>query len=55
MSGDLNLLIFRDAKNAEHGKIAPAWNVSGTRDFHSPASFVEFLLNEERFQTGRID
>jgi len=26
-----NLLIFRDAKNAEHGKIAPSWNVSGTR------------------------
>jgi hypothetical protein len=24
------LLIFRDAKNAEHGKIAPNWNVSGT-------------------------
>jgi hypothetical protein len=28
-----NLLIFRDAKNAEHGKIAPNWNVSGTRGF----------------------
>jgi hypothetical protein len=28
-----NLLIFRNAKNAEHGKIAPNWNVSGTRDF----------------------
>ncbi len=28
-----NLLIFRDAKNAENGKIAPNWNVSGTWDF----------------------
>jgi hypothetical protein len=26
------LLIFRAAKNAENGKIAPSWNVSGTRD-----------------------
>ncbi|SRR6266851_818939 len=25
------LLIFRPAKNAEHGKIAPNWNASGTR------------------------
>ena len=24
---------FRDAKNAEHEKIAANWNVSGTRDF----------------------
>jgi len=28
-----NLLIFRDAKNAENGKIAPNWNASGTRTF----------------------
>jgi hypothetical protein len=28
-----NLLIFRPAKNAEYGKMAPNWNVSGTRDF----------------------
>jgi len=27
------LLVFRHAKNAEHGKIAPSWNVSGMRDF----------------------
>src|SRR6266850_6706187 len=27
-----NLLIFRDAQNAENGEIAPNWNVSGTRD-----------------------
>jgi hypothetical protein len=27
------LLIFRSAQNAENGKIAPNWNVSGTRDF----------------------
>jgi hypothetical protein len=26
-------LIFRDAKNAENGKIAANWNVSGTRKF----------------------
>src|SRR5882762_10406834 len=32
----LNLLICRDAKNAEHGEIAPNWNVSGTRDFRDP-------------------
>jgi hypothetical protein len=29
-----DLLIFRDAQNAENGEIAPSWNVSGTRDFH---------------------
>jgi hypothetical protein len=29
-----DLLIFRDAKNAEHGKIAPNWNVSGTRGLY---------------------
>jgi hypothetical protein len=28
-----NVLIFRDAQNAENGEIAPNWNVSGTRDF----------------------
>ena len=28
-----NLLIFRDAQNAENSKIAANWNVSGTRDF----------------------
>jgi hypothetical protein len=27
------LLIFRDAQNAENGKIAPNWNASGTRVF----------------------
>jgi hypothetical protein len=27
-----NLLVFRDAKNAEHGKIATNWNVTGTRE-----------------------
>jgi hypothetical protein len=27
------LLIFRNVKNAEDGKIAPNWNVSGTQDF----------------------
>jgi hypothetical protein len=28
-----NLLIFRDAQNAENTKSAPNWNGSGTRDF----------------------
>jgi hypothetical protein len=28
------LLILRDAKNAENGKIAANWNVSGPQDFH---------------------
>jgi hypothetical protein len=36
-----NLLIFRDAKNAAHGKIAPNWNVSGTRDFQPAVQFCE--------------
>ena len=35
------LLIFRDAKNAEHGKIAPNWNVSGTRTFQPAGQFRE--------------
>jgi len=29
-----NLLIFRNVQNAENGKIAPNWNVSGTEIFH---------------------
>ncbi len=33
------LLVFRDAKNAEHGRIGPNWNVSGTRDFHFSCQF----------------
>ena len=41
MSGVLNLLIFRDAKNAEHGRIAANWNVSGTRDFQPAVQFCE--------------
>jgi hypothetical protein len=36
-----NLLIFRDAQNVENGKIAPNWNVSGTRDFQ-PACHISF-------------
>jgi|SRR5579863_6246960 len=36
-----NLLIFRNAKNAENGKIAPHWNVSGTRDFQPAVQFCE--------------
>jgi hypothetical protein len=37
----LNLLIFRDAKNAEHGRIAANWNVSGTRDFQPAVRICE--------------
>src|SRR6267378_4495264 len=37
----LNLLIFRDAKNAEHGRIAANWNVSGTRDFQPAVQICE--------------
>ena len=33
------LLVFRDAKNGEHGRIGPNWNVSGTRDFHFSCQF----------------
>ncbi len=35
-----NLLIFRDAKNAEHGKIVPNWNVSGTWGFRFSCQFL---------------
>jgi hypothetical protein len=35
-------LIFRHAKNAEHGKIAANWNVSGTRTFQ-PTRLERFL------------
>jgi hypothetical protein len=47
-----NLLIFRDAKNAEHGKIAPNWNVSGTRDFHFSYQFCEVLLEQKNLKPG---
>ena len=33
------LLVFRDAKNAERGRIGANWNVSGTRDFHFSCQF----------------
>ena len=36
-----NLLIFRDAQNAENAKIAPNWNVSGTRTFQPARQFRE--------------
>ena len=39
-----NLLIFRDAQNVENGKIAPNWNVSGTRDFQ-PACHISISGN----------
>jgi hypothetical protein len=35
-----NLLIFQDAQNVENGKIAPNWNVSGTRNFRRLANLV---------------
>jgi hypothetical protein len=45
-----NLLIFRDAKNAKNGKIAPNWNVSGTRDF----SFAQPLIPARGFTLSQI-
>jgi hypothetical protein len=38
-----NLLIFRDAQNA---KIAPNWNVSGTRTFQPARQFREARTEE---------
>jgi hypothetical protein len=35
------LLILRDAKNAENGKIPPNWNVFGTRTFQPARQFRE--------------
>jgi hypothetical protein len=35
------LLIFRHAKNAEHGKTAANWNVFGTRTFQPARRFRE--------------
>ena len=35
------LLILRDARNAENGKIAANWNVSGTRAFQPARQFRE--------------
>ena len=37
----LQFLIFRDAKNAERGRIAANWNVSGTQDFQFSCQFSE--------------
>ncbi len=37
------LLILRDAKNAEYGKIAFNWNVSGTRLFAGRAAFLRLF------------
>jgi hypothetical protein len=39
-----NLLIFRDGQNAENGKIAPNWNVSGTRDFSFPKQNANYRV-----------
>jgi hypothetical protein len=45
-----NLLIFGDTRNAEHGKIAPNWNVSGTRDFVFPfPSQCSIRLGQDRW------
>jgi hypothetical protein len=42
-----SFLIFRDGLNAENGKIAPNWNVSGTRDFSFPNKVQITALNCE--------
>ena|SRR6267154_144258 len=49
-----NLLIFRDAKNAETGKIAPNWNASGTRDFQFSCQFCEVFLERKKISKRRI-
>jgi len=50
---NMQLLIFRNAKNAEHGKIAPNWNVSGTRDFQFSCQFCEvFSRTKEDLKPG---
>jgi hypothetical protein len=38
------LLIFRDGQNAENGKIAANWNVSGTRDFSFPKQNTNYRV-----------
>jgi len=49
------LLIFRDAKNAENGRIAATWNVSGTRLISRPTRIFDSmgaifpLSNEKSF------
>jgi hypothetical protein len=42
------LLTFRDAGNAEDGKIAANWNVSGTRDFQFSWQFCEVFLERKK-------
>jgi hypothetical protein len=49
-----NLLIFRDAKNAEHAKIAPNWNVSGTRDFQPAVQFREEITSPMSTSYARV-
>ena len=39
-----NLLIFRDARNAENYQIAPNWNVSGTQHLRLSARIFPFFL-----------
>src|SRR5215510_11945616 len=42
-----NLLIFRDAQNAEIGEIAFNWNVSGTRSFDQSSQFLVRTCSED--------
>ena len=48
------LLILRDAKNAENGKIASNWNVSGTRLFRWPISIFESGLPSVSSKLGEF-
>jgi hypothetical protein len=50
-----NLLIFPYAKNAEHDKIAPNWNVTGTRDFQPAGQFCEEDLTCLHGNVGSLD
>jgi len=47
-----NLLIFRDAKNAKNGKIAPNWNASGTRGFQFTSQFCEVFQGKKEESRG---
>jgi len=47
-----NLLIFRDAQNAENGKIGRNWNVSGTRDFQFSGQLSSFSRTKNDRKPG---
>jgi hypothetical protein len=47
-----NLLIFRDAQNAENGKMVLNWNLSGTRKFSFPGELrTTYVADQNRSKT----